>query len=73
ASLGRGEGRGRAMAALNAPSLVATAEADPIALAAAEPDSGLASRAGGRQVPLPPARPVDRGTIRDDGVPIALR
>ncbi len=76
ASLAGWEGRDRAMVAANAPSLAA-AEAGLIASAAgdapAEPDSAPPSHAGSRQVPLPPARPFDLGTIPGAGVPIALR
>ncbi|MGI8570991.1 MAG: septal ring lytic transglycosylase RlpA family protein [Methylocella sp.] len=77
ASLAGWEGRDRGMVAANAPPLAAPAEAGSISSAAgdaaAEPDSAPASRASGRQVPLPPARPFDLGTIPGAGVPIALR
>ncbi|MGH6846597.1 MAG: septal ring lytic transglycosylase RlpA family protein [Methylocella sp.] len=77
ASFAGWESRDRSMVAANAPPpLAATAEAGPIAVAvdaAGEPDSAPAGRAGGREVPLPPARPFDLGTIPGAGIPIALR
>ena len=77
ASLDGGDARGHGILAENAPPHKAPAEAGPIASAAGgdanAPDSAPASRAGGRQVPLPPARPFDLGTIPGARVPIALR
>jgi rare lipoprotein A len=77
ASLAGWKGRDRATVALNAPP-VAPTEAEPISFAAADgtaakPDSAPARLTGGREVPLPPARPFDLGTIPGAGVPIALR
>jgi rare lipoprotein A len=76
ASLAGWEGRDRATVAANAPSLAAT-ESGPIGLTAdgtaAKPDSAPARLSVGREVPLPPTRPFDLGTIRGAGVPIALR
>jgi rare lipoprotein A len=74
ASLGGWTGRSHDKVAWNAPSQVAPAEAEPVALpAASEPDSAPAGHFAGRVVPLPPARPFDLGTIPGAGVPIALR
>jgi rare lipoprotein A len=77
APLDGGEGRDRSLLAENALYPIAKANTQPIALAArdaaAEPDPAPASRANGRQIPLPPARPFDLGTIPGAGVPIALR
>jgi rare lipoprotein A len=77
ASLAGWEGRDRATVAANASPPVAPAEAGPITLAAdgaaAPPYSAPARLTGGREVPLPPARPFDLGTIPGAGVPIALR
>jgi rare lipoprotein A len=76
-SLAGWQGRDRATVAATAPLLAAPAEAGPTAVAAddasAVPDSAPAGRASGREVPLPPARPFDLGTIPGAGVPIALR
>jgi len=77
ASLAGWQGRDRATVAANAPPLAAPAEAGPITVAvddaSAVPVSAPAGRASGREVPLPPARPFDLGTIPGAGVPIALR
>ncbi|MGQ0444559.1 MAG: septal ring lytic transglycosylase RlpA family protein [Beijerinckiaceae bacterium] len=68
-------GRDRDVVAANAPS-AAAAEAEPLAYAggdesAAEP--APFAHFAGREVPLPPERPFDLGTIPGAGVPIALR
>ena len=77
ASLGGWTARDRVMVAWNVPSLVAPAEAEPLALSAggapSAPDLAPAGRFAGRAAPLPPARPFDLGTIPGAGVPIALR
>ncbi|MGH6801290.1 MAG: septal ring lytic transglycosylase RlpA family protein [Methylocella sp.] len=77
ASLAGWKGRDRSRLAENAPSPSASSDTQPMAVAdgdaAAAQDSALASHAGGRQVPLPPARPFDLGRIPGAGVPIALR
>jgi rare lipoprotein A len=77
ASLDGMAGRNRSLLANNAPSPVARADTQPMAVAmrdaANESESAPASHAGGRQIPLPPARPFDLGTIPGAGVPIALR
>ncbi|MGH6840346.1 MAG: septal ring lytic transglycosylase RlpA family protein, partial [Methylocella sp.] len=77
ASLAGWEGRDRAKVAANAPLPVAPTEAGSISLvadgAAVAPDTAPARLTGGREVPLPPARPFDLGTIPGAGVPIALR
>ncbi|TPV99953.1 MAG: RlpA-like protein [Beijerinckiaceae bacterium] len=77
ASLDGGKGRDRSLLAENAAPPIAGADPQPITLAArdaaAEAESAPAGRASGRQIPLPPARPLDLGTIPGAGVPIALR
>ena len=77
ASLGGWTGRSHDKVAWNAPSQVAPAEAEPVALPAggeaSAPNSAPAAHFAGRVVPLPPARPFDLGTIPGAGVPIALR
>jgi rare lipoprotein A len=77
ASLGGWKSRDRALAVWNAPSQVAPAEAESVALSAggdaSAPGSAPAGHFAGRAAPLPPARPFDLGTIRGAGVPIALR
>jgi rare lipoprotein A len=77
ASLDAVGGRDRSLLAENEPSTMATTSTRPIALAEDdtinEPESPPASRAGGRQIPLPPVRPLGLGTTRRGGVPIALR
>jgi rare lipoprotein A len=77
ASLGGWAGRDRDKVAWNAPSQVAPAEAEPVAVpaggGASAPDSAPAGHFAGRTAPLPPARPFDLGTIAGAGVPIALR
>jgi rare lipoprotein A len=77
ASLDGIEGRDRSQFAENAPFPVATADSRSSSSAAgelpSEPDSASSGRAGGRQIPLPPARPFDLGTIPGAGVPIASR
>jgi rare lipoprotein A len=77
ASLGGWKRRSRDMVAWNAPTQVAPAEAQPVALRAggetSTPDSAPAGHFAGRTAPLPPARPFDLGTIPGAGVPIALR
>jgi len=77
ASLGGWAGRDRDKVAWNAPSQVAPAEAEPVAVpaggGASASDSAPAGHFAGRAAPLPPARPFDLGTIPGAGVPIALR
>jgi rare lipoprotein A len=68
ASLGGWKRRSRDMVAWNVPTQVAPAEAQPVAAPDSAPD-----QFAGRATPLPPARPLDLWTIRDAGVPIALR
>jgi rare lipoprotein A len=72
ASLGGRKSRDRARAAWNAPSQVALAEAESVAMSAggdaSAPGSALAGHFAGRAAPLPPARPFDPGTIRGAGV-----
>jgi rare lipoprotein A len=71
------DGRDRSLLAENAPYPVATADTRSSTSAAgdvaSEPVAATPARAGGRQVPLPPARPFDLGRIPRDGVPIASR
>jgi len=77
ASLDGMAGRNRSLLANNAPFPVARADTQPMAVAmrdaANESESARAGHAGDRQIPLPPARPFDLGTIPGAGVPIALR
>jgi len=77
ASLDGMAGRNRSLLANNAPSPVARADTQPMAVAmrdaANESELAPAGHAGGHQIPLPPARPFDLGTIPGAGVPIALR
>ena len=77
ASLDGGKGRDRSLLAENAAPPIAGADPRPITLAArdaaAEAESAPTGRASGRQIPLPPARPLDLGTIPGAGAPIALR
>jgi rare lipoprotein A len=70
------DGRDRSLLAENAPYPVATADTRSSSAAgdvASEPVAAPPGRAGGRQVPLPPARPFDLGRIPRAGVPIASR
>jgi rare lipoprotein A len=71
------DGRDRSLLAENAPYPVATADTRSSTSAAgdvaSEPVAAPPGRAGGREVPLPPARPFDLGRIPRAGVPIASR
>jgi rare lipoprotein A len=71
------DGRDRSLLAENAPYPVATADTRSSTSAAggvaSEPVAAPPVRAGGREVPLPPARPFDLGRIPRAGVPIASR
>jgi rare lipoprotein A len=77
ASIAGIEGGDRSLLADNAPYPIATADTRSSASAAgdeaSEPVSAPPSRAGGREIPLPPARPFDLGRIPRAGVPIASR
>ncbi|MGH6841275.1 MAG: septal ring lytic transglycosylase RlpA family protein, partial [Methylocella sp.] len=69
-------GRGRDVVAANVPSAAGPTEAEPLAYAGDDESASVPApfgRFAGREVPLPPERPFDLGTIRGAGVPIALR
>ena len=77
ASIAGVEGGNRSLLAENAPYPIATADARSSASAAGEersqPVTAASSHAGGRQIPLPPARPFDLGRLPRAGVPVASR
>ena len=77
ASIAGVEGGDRSLLAENAPYPIATADARSSASAAGEeasqPVTASSSHAGGRQIPLPPARPFDLGRLPRAGVPVASR
>ena len=77
ASIAGVEAGDRTLLAENAPYPIATADARSSASAAGEersqPVTASSNHAGGRQIPLPPARPFDLGRLPRAGVPVASR